>query len=86
MVGVVVGDHHLADAVDFRREQLLAQVWAAIDQQPLAIAVDQDRGAQAAVARLSRVAGAPPLPSRGTPVDVPQPRIRIFTRRLSRTM
>ena len=44
---------------DLGGEQLLAQVGAAIDQQALAAAFDQDRRAGAAVARLGGIAIAP---------------------------
>ena len=48
-----------SSAADLGREQLLAKVRPAIDQDPLAAALDQDRGAQARIARLVRVALAP---------------------------
>ena len=59
MVGMVVGDDQRVDVADVGVEQLLAKVGPAVDQQALAGAFDQQRGAKPAVARLSGVAGAP---------------------------
>ena len=59
MVAMRMGDDDAVEAADVRREQLLAKVRPAIDQQALAGAFDQDRGAQAAIARLGRDRNGP---------------------------
>lgn len=59
MVGVVVGDDEGVDLAEVGIEQLLAKIGPAIHQQALSGALDQKRGAQAPVARLMYVAGAP---------------------------
>ena len=73
MVAMGVGDDHAVEAADLGREQLLAKVGPAIDEHALAGAFDQDRRAQAVIARLSGIAWPQSLPIFGTPVDVPQP-------------
>ena len=76
MVGMIVGDDDPVDAGDVRRQQLLAQIGAAIDQQALAAAFDQDRRSGCGGCCGSAGSQSPQsLPIRGTPVDVPQPRI-----------
>ena len=63
-------------------EQLLAKVGPAIDQQRARRRFRPGSTSEPAVARLVRIACAPvDCRSCGTPVDVPQPRIRTFTRR-----
>src|SRR5207253_6593456 len=59
MIAMIVGDNHRVDPAQVGSEQLLTKVGAAIDQHPLPSAFDQDRRAQARVARLVRVALAP---------------------------
>src|SRR5688572_242181 len=59
MVGMIVGDDRPGDVGHVRRQQLLAQVGAAIHQQPLAFALNQDRGTGAPVLRLIGIAIAP---------------------------
>lgn len=80
MIAMRVGNDHAVEPRGSGREQLLTKVGAAIDKQRLLAAFDQDRGAQPAIARLIRIALAPSLPIFGTPVEVPQPRMRILTR------
>ena len=75
MVGMVVRNENLTDIDPIRGQQLLAQVRPAVDQQPLAIAFNQDRGAGAAVPGSDGSQRPQSLPIRGTPVDVPQPSI-----------
>ena len=69
MVGMVVRNENLTDIDPIRGQQLLAQVRPAVDQQPLAIAFNQDRGAGAAVPGLDGSQRPQSLPIRGTPVD-----------------
>src|SRR5689334_8152386 len=59
MVAMVMGDYHRIDATDMRRQQLLAKVWTAIDEDVIAPTLHQDRGPQAVVARLGRIALPP---------------------------
>jgi hypothetical protein len=76
MIGMVVGNDDPVDIDNVGNQELLAQVRAAIDQQPLAFAFDQDGRTGAAVLRLPGSQLPQSFPIRGTPVDVPQPRIR----------
>src|SRR5688572_1688691 len=59
VVGMIMGDDHPFQVRDVRRQQLLPHIGTAIDQQPLAVAVDQDRRAGAAVLWLMGIAVAP---------------------------
>src|SRR3954453_10528590 len=60
MVCVRMREQHRVDAGNPAVQQLAAHVRRRIDQQPLPIvALDQDRGAAAAVAWFRRIAGAP---------------------------
>jgi hypothetical protein len=54
-----MGHNDAVKALDFGSEQLLTQVWAAIDQHAFAPALNQDRGAQPRIARLVRITLAP---------------------------
>ena len=62
MIAVRVSDDDAGELLDLRGEQLLPKVGPAIDQHALAGALDQDRGAQARVARLGGIALAPLVP------------------------
>ena len=59
MVTMGMGDDDATEATDFGRQQLLAKIRSAIDQHSFSGAFDQDRSAQAAIARLLRIAPAP---------------------------
>ena len=66
MVGVRVGQQHAVEVAHVGADQLLADVGSDVDQHgrhaAVAGALDQQRAAAAAVARIGRIAGAPPLP------------------------
>src|SRR5262249_28072137 len=68
LVGVLMGPDHGIDALDLGVEQLGAQVGRGIHQDGLALALDQDGAAAAALARSGGARGAPPalaaLPAR----------------------
>src|SRR4030095_8959240 len=59
VVAMVMGCNDGMETIDIRIEQLLAQVRAAIDQNPFAIAFDEDRRTEPSVARLFRIALTP---------------------------
>src|SRR5262249_42508502 len=59
MIGMGMGQDDRVETVDLGGKQLLAQIGRGVDQHGLAAALDQQRGAAPAVARVRRVAGAP---------------------------
>ena len=59
VIAMVVSDDDRVEPPDLSRKELLAEIRPAIDQDVRAAAFDQDRRAQAAVARLRGVALAP---------------------------
>src|SRR3954469_11824908 len=59
VIAVIVGNNHPMKMADFSVEQLLTKVRAAVDEDMLAAALDQDRRTQAPVARLIWIALTP---------------------------
>ena len=42
MIGMIVGNDHPVDIDNLGRQQLLTQIRSAVDEQPLALALDED--------------------------------------------
>src|SRR6476659_8107985 len=59
MIAMHVRDDEAVEVIYPGREQLLAQVRTAIDEHPLLVAFDKDRGAQAGISRLLGIALTP---------------------------
>jgi hypothetical protein len=59
LVGMLVGPQHGVDALDLRVQELRTQVGRGVDQDGLALVLDQDGAAPSAVARVPGVGGAP---------------------------
>ena len=82
VVGMVVGVEHAVEQADAGVEQLIAAVRRRVDQhvrRPLsALALHEQRAAPPPVLRIGGSQAPQTLPMRGTPPDVPQPRIVTF--------
>ena len=75
VVGVAVGVEDGVDAPDFFAQGLRVEVRAGVDEDGVAVVVDADGGACAAVVRIAcEVQTAQSQPSVGTPIEVPVPR------------
>jgi hypothetical protein len=57
-----MSDDHAVEASDLGREQLLAQIRPAVDEQALSAAFDQNRCPQAIVSRFGGIALTPVVP------------------------
>ena len=77
VVGVAVGVEDGVDAADVFADGLGVEVGAGVDQDGVAVVVDEERGAGAAVVEpgwWASVQTAQSQPSVGTPMEVPLPR------------